>query len=52
MYTVIEKFQDKDGTIYSPGDTYEATKRRINELLGRNKYNRPFIEEAPDQQED
>ena len=42
-YVVIERFRDRDDREYKVGETWTGTEARAKELLGANRYGRPFI---------
>lgn len=55
-YIVVRRFKDQDGHIYEVGDSFprqgKATKKRIDELAnGKNKYNKVYIKEVPEDKE-
>ena len=48
MYKVVEKFKDRDGTVYEVGDIYKGD--RINALsTRRNRYKTIFIEKVTEE---
>jgi len=50
MYKVIERFKDRDGTVYEVGDVYKGD--RINALsTRRNRLKRVFIEKVTEDKE-
>lgn len=47
-YKVIESFKDRDNRMYYVGDVYPApgytvSETRIKQVLGENRYKRPFV---------
>jgi hypothetical protein len=53
-YTAIERFKDQDGHIYKLGDPWPVSGppnlKRAKQLLGDNKYKRPFIRQVAEAQ--
>jgi len=50
VYKVVEKFKDRDGTVYEIGDIYKGD--RINALsTRRNSYKTVFIEKVTEEKE-